>query len=154
MRKYSEEFCSLIDVYSKNPEVKSMKNYIQHGKISTYEHCVYVAWISFQFNRKLKIKANEKELVEAAMLHDFYLYDWHNNPCIRLHGFSHAACAAENAKKKFNVSKNVYEAIDSHMWPLNITRIPRSRIAWVICLSDKYCALKETLFYRKEKKYD
>lgn len=154
MKDYNKEFYRLIEDYSENPDVKSMKNYIQHGKISTYEHCVCVAWVSFQLNRRLRMKANEKELVTAAMLHDFYLYDWHNNPEIKLHGFSHAACAAENAKEKFHVSDDVYEAIKSHMWPLNITRIPKSRIALIICISDKYCAFKETIFCRKERKHD
>jgi hypothetical protein len=40
------------------------------------------------------------------MLHDFYLYDWHETgPGHRLHGFTHPAPAAENAARCFGISR-------------------------------------------------
>ena len=38
------------------------------------------------------------------------------------------------------------------MWPIGITRPPRTREAVVLCIADKYCALLETLLLRKEAK--
>ena len=58
--------------------VRQMKNYIQHGKVSTFEHCERVARLSFELNRKLHLHAKVPTLIKGAMLHDFYLYDWHH----------------------------------------------------------------------------
>ena len=131
--------------------VQEMKQYIQHGRISTYEHCDRVAHMSFRINRKLHLNANERELLTAAMLHDFYLYDWHNydDNAHPWHGYHHADKAVENARLHFRVSPRVQKAIWSHMWPLNITRIPRTRESWILCLADKIVSVKETLMERK-----
>ena len=56
--------------------------------------------------------------------------------------------AIENAKKFFNVNDDVQHIIYSHMWPLNLTHLPMSREAWIVCLADKYVARKETIMER------
>lgn len=148
-RKDYLDYKNLIKPYIDKPIVASMKEFIQHGKITTYEHCMKVTETCFKWNRKFRLKAREDVLVEAAILHDFYLYDWHeDSDDHRLHGFFHPKKAANNAKKYFNVKHKTAKAIESHMWPLTITKIPTSREAWILCLADKYCALKETLFER------
>ena len=48
----------------------------------------------------------------------------------------------------FNVNQDILQIIESHMWPLNITKIPKSKEAIIVCIADKYCALLETLFLR------
>lgn len=37
----------LLEEYKRNPKVQEMKRYIQHGSISTYEHCVSVTRVSY-----------------------------------------------------------------------------------------------------------
>lgn len=54
----------------------------------------------------------------------------------------------ENAKKFFNANDDVQHIIYSHMWPLNLTHVPKSREAWIVCLADKYVSLKETIMER------
>lgn len=145
-----EQFMELIKDYFESDIVKQMDNYIQHGTTTTLKHCENVAWVSYLINKKLRLNADEKELVEAAMLHDLYLYDWHDGePCRKTHGFDHPEIARDNAVKYFGISKKEQEAIHSHMWPLNITRIPKSREALIICLADKYCAIIETIRLNK-----
>ncbi len=144
--KDKNDFDKLISEYTKNTLVNSMKNYVQHSDISTYEHCVSVAEYSFIINRKLNLKADEKVLVTSALLHDFYLYDWHiksNNS--KHHAKKHSFTAAKNAKDEFDVDYKIQRAIETHMWPINITQVPSSKEAWIICFVDKFCALKETI---------
>jgi uncharacterized protein len=159
MKKHElAKFKELISDYEKHPLVNHMRNFIQHGDITTYDHCHRVAKLSYQINRKLHLHADEKELVSAAMLHDFFLYDWHDLPKMPIrkltykHGFTHAKVAADNAKKYLGASDKIHSIISSHMWPLNISKVPKSREAAILCFADKCIALRETLFERKGKK--
>lgn len=139
-------FLSLINRYLESPLVRSMKNYVQHGDTSTLEHCLNVAELSYLINKRFSLNSDEKVLITSAILHDFYLYDWHEKSSNhKLHGFYHPDKAAYNAKKYFDISADEEKAIRSHMWPLTVTKIPTSREAWIICVADKICALKETL---------
>ncbi len=86
-------------------------------------------------------------LIQGAILHDFYLYDWHNGRKRPegLHGFNHPKIAVKNAKKYFNINKQVENIIASHMFPLTITKIPKSKEAFIVSIADKICAIKESL---------
>lgn len=144
---------ALIERLCGDERVQQMRGFIQHGSITTYDHCVSVTKLSLGINRALRLNADKKVLVKGAMLHDFYLYDWHeDDPSHRLHGYIHAARAAKNAKKHFGIDRKVHHVIYVHMWPLNLTRLPMSREAWIVCAADKLVSIKETLFMRSEKK--
>ncbi len=92
-------------------------------------------------------------LITGAMLHDFFLYDWHDKtrPGQKIHGYTHAAAAARNARRHFDIDKRTHHVIHSHMWPLNITRLPLTREAWIVCAADKIVSARETLFMRRGK---
>ena len=141
-----------IDSYLKeilnNKNFLLIKNFTHHGKVSTYDHCIHVAAMSLKINNFFHLNSRIDVLLKASVLHDFLLYDWHNNNAKKLHGFTHAKEAATNAKMNFNVNKDILQIIESHMWPLNITKIPKSKEAIIVCIADKYCALLETLFLR------
>lgn len=140
----------LIRIYEESPLVQQMKNYIQHGVVSTYDHCGNVMRVSFWMNRRFHIGADEKALVIGAFLHDFYLYDWHDkDDSHKLHGYFHAEKACRNAIKHFKIDEKVQHIISCHMWPLNLTKVPLTREAVIVCLADKYCSTIETLLQRK-----
>jgi HD superfamily phosphodiesterase len=50
-----------------------MKKYIQHGSVTTYEHCEKVAEVSHKIDQMLSLHCNQNTLLTGAMLHDFYL---------------------------------------------------------------------------------
>ena len=82
------------------------------------------------------------------MLHDFFLYDWHEhrkvNSFLELHAFSHPRIALSNSLKYFNLNKVEKDVILKHMWPLTF-KLPSYKESFVITLTDKLCALFEVL---------
>lgn len=140
--KYSREILEDAKMLS------SEKN-IQHGKISVFTHSVMVAKYAYKLAEILGLDCDKKALVHGALLHDFFLYDWHRIPKEiakeGLHGFKHPIIAARNARTHFNVTPKEYGIIVTHMWPLTFTRVPFTREGWLVCGVDKYCSLLETL---------
>jgi len=149
--KHDDGFEKLIHRFRRHRKVREMKQYMQHGSVTTYDHCERVAQLSYRLNRRLHLHADEKTLTEGAMLHDFYLYDWHeeDDGTHKWHGYIHADRAADNARKFFGIGPKTEHVIRCHMWPLNLTRVPHSREAWIVCLADKWVSARETLFERR-----
>ena len=126
------------------------KEFIQHGSVSVYEHCISVAAESVRLAKTMNLKVDTDALIRGALLHDYFLYDWHDNPDGRhnVHGFTHPYTALKNAKEDFDLSKKECDIIVHHMFPL-VPLPPMSKEAWLVCLADKICATKETLLMRK-----
>lgn len=133
-------------------DAQRMRGFIQHGTVTTYDHCMSVAQMSFWLNRRLHLGADEQSLVRGAFLHDFYLYDWHDGAAERrIHGFTHPAAALRNAQAHYPINPCEAEIIRTHMWPLTLTQLPRCREAVLVSLADKGCSLRETLFEREKR---
>lgn len=144
MKMENDDISELMKELADNPRIQKMKEYIQHGNTTTYSHVFRVARFAARLDRFFPGEKRSDELIIAAILHDYYLYDWHNHGD-HLHGFHHPYIAADNAIKDFHVSKNVADAIKSHMWPLNILEVPKSRNAWILTISDKIVSAEETV---------
>ena len=140
-------FDQLLSASCDHESVQKMKGFCQHGTVSTYQHCVSVAWLSFSINDALHMGSDEKSLVRAAFLHDYYGYDWHET-ANKTHAVNHPVIAEQRAARDFPLTDKERNIIRSHMWPLPPTRVPACREAWLVCVSDKVCALYETLFCR------
>ena len=121
------------------------KEYLQHGKVSVYDHVIYVADKSLSYAKRLHLKIDEKALVRGALLHDYYLYDWHiHGAFYRGHIIRHPKEAAEKARQDFKTSKKEESIIRRHMFPLTITP-PRYKEGWLVSWADKTSAVSETL---------
>ena len=141
--KYIKELKKHSDILE-NKKFKLLDKFIAHGKTSTLKHSISVAILSLKIADKLKLKINKSELIKSALLHDLFLYDWHKAPKhIGLHGYVHSKIAADEAKKEFKINDREYSNILSHMWPLNITKIPKTKEGIIICIADKICSLRE-----------
>ncbi len=125
--------------------------FMQHGRISVKKHSLCVAECSIIIEEKLKklgIRCQERDMVRGALLHDYFLYDWHDKYSHeKLHGFHHPYVALQNAGKEYRLSPRERDIIVKHMWPLTL-KFPMCREAWIVTAADKYCSLKETLFCR------
>ncbi len=130
---------------------RQMKGYIQHGNVSVSAHVMNVARYSITFSEKLHIPCHKRELIRGALLHDYFLYDWHipdkENPH-RLHGFYHPGVALRNACREYELTEREKNIIRRHMWPLTIVP-PRCREAWIVTTADKWCSFMETLHMHK-----
>ena len=130
----------------------STKKYLQHGSVTVHKHCMDVARYSLILNKKLGLNCNKHDLIRGALLHDYFLYDWHDKEYLsqrkRLHGFWHPGIALRNAGKEYKLNDRQREIIKKHMWPLTVVP-PTCREAWVVTAADKYCSLMETIGIHK-----
>jgi uncharacterized protein len=135
-----------------SPGFQRTSGFVQHGKVSVRKHSMNVAMAALTISRFLPFKMKERDIVRGALLHDYFLYDWHKTKIrpkhilqfYKLHGFSHPQTALRNARKDFRLTETEQEIIKKHMWPLTV-KPPMCREAWVVTLADKYCSLLETL---------
>lgn len=122
-------------------------SHIQHGDTSVLLHSAAVAYYSYRLSRRLGLLRHlrqKRELIRVALLHDYFLYDWHRyNNENGLHGFSHPATALANARRDTDVSPTEANIIARHMFPLTPVP-PTCGAGWVICLVDKVCSIYET----------
>ncbi len=126
--------------------VQSMGRFVQHSDIDCLQHSLYVSYNSFLVCRSLGL--DYRSAARGALLHDFFLYDWHlPKPYKGLHGFIHPRVALKNARKFFILNELEQEIIQKHMWPLTI-KPPKSKEAFVVLIADKYCACMETFSRR------
>ena len=127
------------------PRMQQERRFIQHGRIDCYTHSVAVAYVSAWIALRLHIRVDQKSLIRGALLHDYFLYDWHDGePGHRLHGFYHARRALENAARDFALTPIERDVIAKHMFHLNL-RPPVFRESVILCIADKLCAADETL---------
>ena len=138
-----------IEELEREGNFKKEKLFLQHGTTTVYEHSVAVAKMSCLIVMQLHLTVDLDALIYGALLHDYFLYDWHDNPDGRhnLHGFTHPYTALRNAIEDFDLSQIECDIIKHHMFPL-VPNPPKCREAWIVCLADKVCALHETLFQR------
>ena len=78
---------------------------IQHGKVSVYAHCVSVADTACVLAETLHLRVNERALIRGALLHDYFLYDWHDKANgHHWHGFTHPGTALHNASEDWKLT--------------------------------------------------
>ncbi len=131
-----------------HPIYQRQKQFIQHGNITLFEHSVSVAFLAFKLSESLSL--NTKNVVRGALLHDFFLYDWHEEgkrmkkTLFKKHGFKHASYALENASFYFPLNAMEKDIISKHMFPLNV-KPPIYIESWIVNISDDVITYKESM---------
>lgn len=139
---------SHINSCKQNGRLSLEKSFFQHGTCSVYKHSVSVALESITIADRLGVHVDYKSLVRGALLHDYFLYDWHEaDESHRLHGFTHAGRALENAERDYELNDIERDMIKKHMFPLNPAP-PKYIETVILCIADKICAFKETVYCR------
>lgn len=142
-RQIREAASDILESYN----FRSTKGYIQHGDMTVNQHCINVAKYSIAISDKLHIRCSRKELIRGALLHDYFLYDWHvgdKRKITKLHGFYHPGIALRNASSEYELTPRERDIIEKHMWPLTLVKLPMCREAWIVTTADKWCSLLET----------
>jgi len=127
--------------------VGSMKQFVQHGDTSTLEHSLNVSYYSYRFCKNFGL--DYKSAARGGLLHDFFLYDWHDGTDYKgLHGIHHPRIALENAEKHFTLNNKEKDIIKKHMWPITL-KFPRFKESFVVLMMDNYCSIGELMVWRK-----
>ena len=136
-----------------SPGMQLEQQFIQHGSVTCFDHSLAVAYLSLWIVLRLGLRLDLRSLVRGALLHDYFLYDWHEkDESHRWHGFHHARRALDNASRDFELNCIERDIIEKHMFPLNLTP-PRFAESVVVTCADKICACFEVfsiLLYRPD----
>lgn len=129
---------------AEDSKLDEMAKYIQHGDTSCLLHCIAVAYICNKIAFFVRFMSFHKpDLIRGALLHDYFLYDWHEHRGeIKWHGLSHPMAALKNADNEFELSKIERDVIKKHMFPLT-PKPPRYKESLLVSMIDKACAVYE-----------
>ena len=138
------EFVELVSSISMGSRLAIEEGFIQHGDTTCLKHSVAVAYFSYRAAIHYGWMGFRLfELVRGAILHDYFLYDWHDTtPKNGLHGFSHPYTAFCNALGDFDLTEIEVDVIVKHMFPLTPI-FPRFKESAVVSIMDKICSLYE-----------
>ena len=104
--KYLEKIKEIAQDILSSAGMDKEKLLAHHGDITCYEHSLEVTLESLRIRDKLELEVDERSLIRGALLHDYYLYDWHVvDRSHRFHGFIHANRALHNACRDFHLNK-------------------------------------------------
>lgn len=138
-----------LNYFLKDIDFHDMKTNIQHGSTNCVLHSVAVTHFSLIVAAKLHLNVNYMDIATGALLHDYFLYDWHDkSKCHKWHGYKHPFIALNNATKKWNLNDVEKDIITTHMFPLTLSKMPKYKESALVCIMDKLCAIYET-FARK-----
>ena len=146
-KEKQELFRKVLKSVRENPNSRFdlMDNFMQHGDTTVRTHCLHVAQTAFYLAVKFKLKVDEEALIRGSLLHDYFLYDWHELSLANtIHGYTHPGFSLSEASKDFELTETEKDMIIHHMFPLTLVP-PFTPEGWILMIADKICALGETI---------
>ena len=138
MNHHMREFVKATAELLGSEQVRMMGRWKHHGPVTTLDHSLFVAYLSYRAARALGLDA--MAAARGGLLHDLYLYDSRDksaHPGCQC--FDHPRAAARNAEQLTELTDKERNIILSHMWPLG-GQLPRSLEAWLVDAVDTLCA--------------
>lgn len=137
-------FMTTVNEFLLDPYYRRIEAFCAHGDWNVLEHSLNVAKLCYFLGKRRGLDLDYRSLLRAAMLHDFYCYDWHlPHKGHRLHGFRHPKTALREANKHYPLSLFEQKLILGHMFPLTFWRLPTSKEARLLIKCDRIAALYE-----------
>lgn len=151
-----QSFLEMTEDIMTHPLFLQLKNCPHHGgDNSLYIHSVDTAKCAYRLARRFRLREERvRAVTRAALLHDFFGYDWQSERHRRymqrysgwqkvrhMHAFIHGSHAAHRAGRLFALDQRQCSAIASHMFPL--APWPKNSEAWLLTLADKMVASRE-----------
>ncbi|MBQ1546174.1 MAG: HD domain-containing protein [Clostridia bacterium] len=136
----------LLSSLQNNEHVLQMQNFHHHGTETVFDHCLHVVMTSLAIARLFSLSEDETaNIIIGGMLHDFFLYDWHEGRIRKdgIHCWLHPTVALANAAAYFELNNRQRNIIRSHMFPATLLHPPRCKEAWIVSIADKICAIQE-----------
>lgn len=152
-----KEYYDIVSDIMGNEKFKDLKKDIHHNT-NKYDHLVRVSKLSYKLAKITK--SDVESTTRAGILHDFFFGD--RKSCSANSYLNHPYTSANNAKEIFNISDFESEIIKTHMFHHTMFRSilpfinpdekvkmkdgkPKSREAWIVCLSDLIISAYEGL---------
>lgn len=145
-----QEYIELVKDILVHPKFHQMQQYIMHGKTSCQEHCIVVSYLSYKFAKRFGLDC--RAVSRAGLLHDMFLYDWHEHPAKTgdwFHGITHPRVALTYASHYFRLNECEMDIILKHMWPLTIIP-PKYMEGYIVSMMDKYSTVSEVILKKFE----
>jgi len=128
------EFNEIVSEIVNNKEFSKTKEIKHHG-ITRYNHSFKIAYYSYLIAKRLNF--DYVSTARAGLLHDFFLTENKKNvnglKCV----FSHSKEAAENSKNIFDATEFEQSIIRTHMFPVTVLTVPKSKEGLLVALVDK-----------------
>ncbi len=138
-----EDFTRIVEPLVQHPKVAILARYMHHRTTTRLDHCLKVAWLSYQVARRFSLDG--VAAARGGVLHDLFYYEWLTEGP-RLHGFRHPRICLENARRVALLSAIEEDVIIKHMWPLTVSP-PRYAESWIVCFIDTYCTFRDYLAF-------
>ena len=85
-----------------SPGFQSERGFMQHGMTTCYTHSICVAYVALRWAQLLHLDIDVRSTVRGCLLHDYFLYDWHDKSAApNHHTFTHPKIALANAERDF-----------------------------------------------------
>ena len=127
----------------RNLTMQSEQHYMQHGVTDCFTHSICVAYMALRVARFFSARIDVRSLVRGCLLHDYFLYDWHEKEdAPKFHTFRHPIIALQNAERDFELNPIERDIIRKHMFPLCFP-FPKYKESFIITIADKCCAASE-----------
>src|SRR5690554_5328264 len=138
---YDFHFHAMIADLLADEKVNQLDLFNQHLNTSRLQHSINVAYFSYQLSKNRNV--NVLDTVRAALLHDFFLYEWRSKQPVKgSHVTVHPQQALLTAKSVTEVTPLMEDIILSHMWPVGRVK-PKSKEAWIVSFADKISTILE-----------